>query len=95
MIPGFDKPHYVPPFNHRGSFETNMFGWDAVLTPEPLREELAGVRPSKCQELHIIPDYHFGTQKPAHQNVRFPAVDRRSGEVTPLKTRPRNVRGEP
>jgi 5-dehydro-2-deoxygluconokinase len=29
---GFDKPLYVLPFDHRGSFETKMFGWHGTLT---------------------------------------------------------------
>jgi len=28
---GFDKPLYVQPFDHRGSFETGMFGWKGAL----------------------------------------------------------------
>lgn len=24
---GFDQPLYILPFDHRGSFETKMFGW--------------------------------------------------------------------
>ena len=31
---GFDQPLYVLPFDHRGSFETGMFGWKGALTPE-------------------------------------------------------------
>src|SRR6266852_3036581 len=31
---GFDKPLYVLPFDHRGSFETGMFGWKGALTAE-------------------------------------------------------------
>ena len=31
---GFDKPLYVLPFDHRGSFETGMFGWKGTLTLE-------------------------------------------------------------
>ena len=31
---GFDTPLYVLPFDHRGSFETGMFGWKGALTPE-------------------------------------------------------------
>ena len=31
---GFDKPLYILPFDHRGSFETGMFGWKGALTPE-------------------------------------------------------------
>lgn len=31
---GFDKPLYIQPFDHRGSFETGMFGWKGALTLE-------------------------------------------------------------
>ena len=34
MTRGFNKPLYVLPFDHRGSFETGMFGWKGALTPE-------------------------------------------------------------
>jgi 5-dehydro-2-deoxygluconokinase len=34
MIPGFNKPLYILPFDHRGSFQTKMFGWKGTLTPE-------------------------------------------------------------
>ena len=29
---GYDKPLYILPFDHRGSFETKMFGWHGDLT---------------------------------------------------------------
>ena len=29
---GFDQPLYILPFDHRGSFETKMFGWHGDLT---------------------------------------------------------------
>jgi myo-inositol catabolism protein IolC len=29
---GFDQPLYILPFDHRGSFETKMFGWHGELT---------------------------------------------------------------
>jgi myo-inositol catabolism protein IolC len=29
---GYDKPLYVLPYDHRGSFETKMFGWQGDLT---------------------------------------------------------------
>ena len=29
---GFDRPLYILPFDHRGSFETKMFGWHGELT---------------------------------------------------------------
>ncbi|MGO8804879.1 2-deoxy-5-keto-D-gluconate 6-phosphate aldolase domain-containing protein [Candidatus Binatus sp.] len=31
---GYDRLLYVLPFDHRGSFETGMFGWSGALTPE-------------------------------------------------------------
>jgi myo-inositol catabolism protein IolC len=31
---GFDKPLYIQPFDHRGSFETGMFGWKGALSAE-------------------------------------------------------------
>ena len=34
MTHGYDRPLYVLPFDHRGSFETGMFGWKGPLTPE-------------------------------------------------------------
>ena len=38
MNVGFDKPLYVLPFDHRGSFQTKMFGWKGTLTPEQTAE---------------------------------------------------------
>jgi myo-inositol catabolism protein IolC len=35
---GFDRPLYILPFDHRGSFQTNMFGWRGTLTPEQTAE---------------------------------------------------------
>jgi hypothetical protein len=29
---GFDKPPYVLPFDHRGSFQRKLFGWTGTLT---------------------------------------------------------------
>jgi 5-dehydro-2-deoxygluconokinase len=34
MSVGFDRDLYVLPFDHRGSFETQMFGWEGPLTLE-------------------------------------------------------------
>ena len=31
---GFDQPLYILPFDHRGSFKTQMFGWTGDLTSE-------------------------------------------------------------
>lgn len=32
MTRGYDKPLYVLPFDHRGSFQTKMFGWVGALS---------------------------------------------------------------
>jgi len=34
MTLGFDQPLYILPFDHRGSFQTKMFGWTGTLTTE-------------------------------------------------------------
>jgi myo-inositol catabolism protein IolC len=31
---GYDKPLFILPFDHRGSFQTKMFGWKSTLTAE-------------------------------------------------------------
>jgi myo-inositol catabolism protein IolC len=41
---GFTKPLYILPFDHRGSFETGMFGWKGDLTPEQTAEIAAAKR---------------------------------------------------
>src|SRR3954471_1238667 len=38
MASGFDKPLYILPFDHRGSFQTKMFGWKGTLTAEQTAE---------------------------------------------------------
>jgi myo-inositol catabolism protein IolC len=38
MTPGYDQPLYILPFDHRGSFETKMFGWTGELTFEQTAE---------------------------------------------------------
>jgi myo-inositol catabolism protein IolC len=35
---GYDKPLYILPFDHRGSFQTKMFGWTGTLTAEQTAE---------------------------------------------------------
>jgi 5-dehydro-2-deoxygluconokinase len=41
---GYNKPLYVLPFDHRGSFESKMFGWHGDLTPEQTAEIAAAKR---------------------------------------------------
>jgi 5-dehydro-2-deoxygluconokinase len=38
MAIGYDKPLYVLPFDHRGTFSKNMFGWTGALSPEQTAE---------------------------------------------------------
>ena len=34
MTIGYDRPLYILPFDHRGTFQKNMFGWTGALTDE-------------------------------------------------------------
>ncbi|HMD09055.1 MAG TPA: DUF2090 domain-containing protein [Candidatus Acidoferrum sp.] len=44
MTRGYNKPLYILPFDHRGSFETKMFGWEGVLTPDQTTQIAAAKR---------------------------------------------------
>jgi myo-inositol catabolism protein IolC len=33
---GFDRPLYILPFDHRGSFQSGLFGWKGALTAEQI-----------------------------------------------------------
>src|SRR5215813_12145868 len=35
---GFIRPLYLLPFDHRGTFQTKMFGWSGTLSPEQTAE---------------------------------------------------------
>ena len=37
-VVGFNQPLYVLPFDHRGSFQTKMFGWTGRLSAEQTAE---------------------------------------------------------
>jgi myo-inositol catabolism protein IolC len=41
---GFNKPLYILPFDHRGSFQTKMFGWSGTLTPDQTAQIAAAKR---------------------------------------------------
>jgi myo-inositol catabolism protein IolC len=41
---GFDKPLYILPFDHRGSFQKKMFGWDGALSSQQTAEIAATKR---------------------------------------------------
>ncbi len=32
---GYERPLYILPFDHRGTFQANLFGWKGRLTPGP------------------------------------------------------------
>src|SRR6266852_7563164 len=38
MAIGFDKPLYMLPYDHRGAFQSKLFGWKGTLTPEQTAE---------------------------------------------------------
>jgi myo-inositol catabolism protein IolC len=44
MPRGYDRPLYVQPFDHRGSFETKMFGWQSPLSEAQTAEIAAAKR---------------------------------------------------
>jgi myo-inositol catabolism protein IolC len=41
---GFDRPLFVLPFDHRGSFETGMFGWHGALSADQTAQIAAAKR---------------------------------------------------
>ena len=53
MPRGYDRPLYLLPFDHRGSFATKMFGWEGALSAEQtallktFREEFIAVTPGE------------------------------------------------
>lgn len=44
MVRGYDKPLYVMPFDHRGSFQSGIFGWQSPLSVEQTAEIAASKR---------------------------------------------------
>src|SRR4029077_8331015 len=43
MPRGYDRPLYIQPFDHRGSFQTKMFGWRSPLS-DAQTAEIAGAK---------------------------------------------------
>jgi myo-inositol catabolism protein IolC len=72
MTTGYDRPLYVLPFDHRGTFQKNMFGWSGALTADQtakiaamkqviydgFKQALAGGVPT--QKAGILVDEQFG-----------------------------------
>jgi 5-dehydro-2-deoxygluconokinase len=44
MTDGYDRPLYILPFDHRGSFQTRLFGWHGPLTEEQTAQIAAAKR---------------------------------------------------
>ena len=51
---GYDKPLYIQPFDHRGSFQTKMFGWKGTLSAEQTAEIAAEHLKIKCREDKLL-----------------------------------------
>ena len=49
---GYDKPLYILPFDHRGSFQTKMFGWQGELSPAQVAE-IAAAKRSARSPVHL------------------------------------------
>ncbi len=74
MSIGYDRPLYILPFDHRGTFQKNMFGWSGTITPEQTakiadmkkviydgyKEALAGGVPE--DKAGILVDEQFGAE---------------------------------
>src|SRR4029453_2416946 len=44
MARGYDRPLYILPFDHRGSFQSKLFGWKAPLSAAQTAEIAASKR---------------------------------------------------
>jgi myo-inositol catabolism protein IolC len=44
MPRGYNRPLYIQPFDHRGSFQTKMFGWQSPLSDAQTAEIAAAKR---------------------------------------------------
>ena len=85
---GYDKPLYILPFDHRGSFQTKMFGWKGTLTAGQTAEIAAakqviyeGFKAAVAdgvpeQKAGILVDEQFGSailrDAAEHHYTRFP-----------------------
>ena len=60
MTIGFDKPLYILPFDHRGSFQQKMFGWKGTLTPQQT-EEIAATKQVIYDGFKAMVTWPFGS----------------------------------
>jgi hypothetical protein len=61
--PGFDRPLYILPFDHRGSFQKKMFGWDGALSAQQTAEIAAAKQ--------VIYDAFITAVLPAFPKIRL------------------------
>ena len=98
MTVGYDQPLYVLPFDHRGTFQKNMFGWTGALTPshpaeiaaakqviyDGFKAALAAGVPK--EKAGILVDEQFGRghppRAPRSTATRPPARPRRAGRTS-------------
>jgi 5-dehydro-2-deoxygluconokinase len=61
---GYDQPLYILPFDHRGSFQNKLFGWNGVLTAEQTAEIAASKQVIydgfKAAVRDEVPDFRAG-----------------------------------
>jgi hypothetical protein len=85
---GFDKPLYILPFDHRGSFQKKIFGWSGTLSSE----QTAEITPTKQVADFFLEEFvaagfdsflvHFEGNVNLHPTVqRIKALGKRAGVV--------------
>jgi len=61
---GYDRPLYILPFDHRGSFQTKLFGWTGMLTSDQTAQIAASKQviydAFKSALRDEVPDYRAG-----------------------------------
>lgn len=92
---GYENPLYILPFDHRGSFETGMFGWHGALTSDQTAKIAAAkeiiydgfkaalVSGVRKEEAGILVDEQFGAailRDAAKQGFQFACPAEKSGQ---------------
>lgn len=55
MPRGYDRALYILPFDHRGSFQTKMFGWKSPLGEAQTTEISGSESQRRCRALSALP----------------------------------------
>jgi myo-inositol catabolism protein IolC len=80
-VRGYSKPLYILPFDHRGSFETGMFGWKGELTADGFQKAVADGAPR--EKGGILVDEQFGAailKDAAENGYTFACPAEKSGQ---------------